>query len=129
MSDPVSEPYSPSQLPLSLRRAITHEPCPEARHGQLRASDRIVDDCWLWDSTRTNNAGYGQVKWRGKVWNTHRLVYHLLVEALIQPGKNRARDGRILDHLCEVRLCCNPEHLEHISQALNTTRGARHRKD
>ncbi len=114
------------ELPARLRKGITKAPSPISRSDALTAADRDpLSPCWLYG--KTNNAGYGQVKWRNKVWNTHRLVWHLLVSPLDQPGKSRALDGRVLDHLCEVRACCNPHHLELISQSDNTKRGGRHR--
>lgn len=115
------------ELPLRLSKLFKKVPPPLetqlAEHGRDPLSP-----CWEWQGSK-NNAGYGQVKWRGKVWMMHRLTYHLLVEPLNQPGTARHRDGRVLDHLCEVRSCCNPHHLDYISQSDNTLRGARHRAD
>ena len=117
-------------LPLRLRKDITKVSSPPERTEAFHAAGRDpLTPCWSFSEAKRNNAGYGQVKWRGKVWNTHRLTYHLLVEPLNQPGAARDRDGRVLDHLCEVRSCCNPAHLDYISQSDNTLRGARHRAD
>ena len=82
--------------------------------------------CWSWNAS-TNNAGYGQLKMNGKTWNTHRLSWHLRVEKLPLPGTARAKDGDIIDHGCENRLCCNPAHLTKISQSDNVKRGSRWR--
>jgi hypothetical protein len=32
-------------------------------------------------------------------------------------------DGLVIDHLCSVRRCCNPDHLEAVTNAENTRRG------
>ena len=32
-------------------------------------------------------------------------------------------DGLTIDHLCRVRPCCNPSHMEPVTQAENTRRG------
>ena len=44
----------------------------------------------------------------------HRLAY----ETLIGP----VPDGLQIDHLCRVRLCCNPAHLEAVTAKTNTRR-------
>lgn len=46
----------------------------------------------------------------------HRVVWTLLGYQLL--------DTQVLDHLCRVRSCCNPAHLEPVSHAENTKRGA-----
>jgi hypothetical protein len=76
--------------------------------------------CWLWmaglrDSPRAGNGGYGGVRWRGAVWRTHVLVYTLL--------KGPVPQGHVLDHTCRVRVCCNPDHLEPVTQLTNVHRG------
>ena len=115
------------QIPLKLRRHVLLMPSPMARRKALQEHG-IPDDepCWEWQAS-TNNAGYSQIKNNGKTWNVHRLAYHMLVEKLPLPGTARAKDGDILDHICENRLCINPAHLEKISQSENVKRGSRWR--
>jgi hypothetical protein len=71
--------------------------------------------CWLWTASR-DRGGYGHVGWEGKVVTAHRLVYRLLVGPI--PGDSP------LDHLCRVRHCVNPEHLEPVTNRENSRRGA-----
>ena len=124
----VTEIYPLTALPMKLQKRITKRPSPTGRHFALIAAGRDPSsDCWIFDSTSSD--GYAQLKWRNKVWNGHRLTYHLLVSPLHQPGKARQLDGRVVDHICEVRACVSPNHLELISQSDNTKRGARHRAD
>lgn len=70
--------------------------------------------CWLWAGYRHPN-GYGQVSIDKRKWLTHRYVYSTLVGPI--------PEGLTLDHLCRVRACCNPEHLEPCTLATNILRG------
>lgn len=76
--------------------------------------------CWLWTAS-TDNAGYGcfGVKdERSACWRTvraHRLAYETAVGPI--------PDGLVLDHLCRVRNCVNPDHLEPVTSGENVLRG------
>jgi hypothetical protein len=61
------------------------------------------DGCWLWAGKRTPK-GYGP----------HRRAYEALVGSV--------PDGRQLDHLCRVRHCINPAHLEPVTAQENVLR-------
>jgi hypothetical protein len=90
---------------------------------QRLGSSIEVDDagCWIWIGKRNDaRGGYGHVgvridnaKWK-KVY-THRLIYELLVGPI--------DEGLVLDHLCRVPACVNPQHLEPVTQAENIARG------
>jgi hypothetical protein len=68
----------------------------------------VTDTCWLWTGA-VSNTGYGSVQWKGKRNNVHRLMYELFV---VKPTK------QVL-HKCDVRLCCNPDHLWEGTQTDN----------
>jgi len=69
--------------------------------------------CWLWTASRSG--GYGRFSiGDGKV-QAHRFAYELLVGEI--------PDGLDLDHLCRVRHCVNPTHLEPVTRRVNTLRG------
>lgn len=68
------------------------------------------DGCWLWTGGR-HSTGYGSDGGR----LAHRVVYELLVGPIPR--------GLQLDHLCRVRLCVRPDHLEPVTQAENIQRG------
>lgn len=70
-------------------------------------------DCWLWTGA-LNSTGYGQWGVVGKSRSTHRVAY----EALVGP----IPDGLTIDHLCRVKVCCNPAHLEPVTIAENIRR-------
>lgn len=74
--------------------------------------------CWLWTGA-LNRYGYGHIS-RGRrlgAVRVHRAVWELLVGPIA--------DGLELDHVCRVRHCCNPDHLEPVTRAVNVARGAR----
>ncbi len=58
--------------------------------------------CHLWWPS-TNNAGYGQLNIRGKVYAAHRLAW------IERHGP--IRKGLHVCHRCDVRRCCNPDHM------------------
>lgn len=87
-----------------------------------RVTDRVRIDsagCWLWTGS-SNPGGYGQI--RLSVAEGARLVvtHHVTYEHFVGP----IPVGLQLDHLCRVRLCCNPDHLEPVTQRENIRRGA-----
>jgi hypothetical protein len=59
--------------------------------------------------------GYGRIGRNGKTYFTHRYFYALMVGAI--PA------GMDLDHLCRVRDCMEPTHLEPVTHAENCRRG------
>lgn len=73
-----------------------------------------ANGCWLWTAC-IKPEGYGQIWWNGSTRNAHRVVYRLFV------GEIPA--GLQLDHLCRVRHCVNPAHLEPVTNRENVLRG------
>lgn len=69
--------------------------------------------CWMWQGAPRN--GYGQIKHGGKTRYTHRMAYALFVGDI--------PESLHLDHLCRVKLCCNPDHLQPVTNAENIRRG------
>jgi hypothetical protein len=72
------------------------------------------NDCWLWRGCK-QSGGYGSVNLNGTKTYAHRVSYELLVGAI--------PEGLQIDHLCRVRLCVNPEHLEAVTPRVNILRG------
>jgi HNH endonuclease len=69
--------------------------------------------CWLWRGYVSKSTGYGGLGIRGLL--AHRLIY----EELIGPIPK----GLQIDHLCRVRRCVNPWHLEPVTRKVNILRG------
>lgn len=76
------------------------------------------DGCWLW-TAGTSSDGYGGfMSSTGRVVRAHRWAYEHLVGSI--------PEGLDLDHLCRVRRCVNPAHLEPVTRLENTLRGLGH---
>lgn len=72
-------------------------------------------DCWIYTGQH-DRYGYGKHRSAGGVWHLpHRVAYIALV--------GDVPDGLVLDHLCRVRDCCNPHHLEPVTNRENLLRG------
>lgn len=92
------------------------------RYGDERLPERFwakvaVDEsgCWLW-TAKLNPDGYGRIRITQK-WAplAHRALWETCVSQIQKPME--------LDHLCRVRHCVNPSHLELVSHAENVRRG------
>lgn len=74
--------------------------------------------CWIWIRA-LDSGGYGRVfprKINGKrLLKAHRISYELF--------KGSIPEGLDLDHLCRVRCCVNPDHLEPVTRSENCLRG------
>ena len=82
-----------------------------------RVAARIFYDpggCWLWMGA-LNNTGYGTISSQGFRAGAHRWVYTWLVGEI--------PEGHDIDHLCKVRDCVNPDHLEPVTHRENLLRG------
>jgi hypothetical protein len=96
-------------------------PAPRAKASvieRLMAKVQVADTgCWLWTAA-LNEWGYGVIGLgvAGRSNLAHRAMY---VE---QVGPIR-RDLD-LDHLCRVRRCVNPAHLQPVTRRVNLLRGA-----
>lgn len=72
--------------------------------------------CWLWAGSG-NQIGYGRMRFEGRTQVVHRIAYKALVGPLPEHPEVD------LDHLCRVRCCCNPDHVEPVTHAENIRRG------
>jgi hypothetical protein len=92
------------------------EPTHSAPSLAERFMNRVLkspDGCWLWQGYRIR-AGYGTFRAGGKTHIAHRLSYELF-RGLIPAGHH-------LDHLCLVRQCVRPDHLEAVTPRVNVLR-------
>lgn len=70
--------------------------------------------CMIWMG-HLSERGYGRIQVGGKTKRVHKVAY----EAAIGP----VPAGLVLDHKCRVRSCCNPAHLEPVTNRSNILRG------
>lgn len=96
-------------------------PSPETRfwpfvnqNGPVPMNRPELGPCWIWTGN-TMKDGYTHFKVSGKTVKAHRFSYELLIGAI--------PDNLALDHLCRIRNCVNPSHLEPVTQQVNILRG------
>lgn len=85
-------------LPLSLEGSTARE----AFLGRFCRNVDLAGPCWLWTGAKVAS-GYGRVRVGDRVVYAHRAAYACLVEPV--PA------GMVIDHMCHVRACVNPDHL------------------
>jgi len=93
-----------------------------ARHRRagLKAPPKVYwqpdeNGCWIWTGP-TDTKGYGQAPAgkRGLHKRAHRFVW--------EQERGPIPKGLELDHLCRVKLCVNPDHLEPVTHRENMRR-------
>jgi len=75
-----------------------------------------VTPCWIWQGAPDAN-GYGRY-WSGPGSTLAARRMYLKHRGPIAPGL-------MPDHLCRIRICVNPDHLEIVTNAENQQRGLR----
>lgn len=70
--------------------------------------------CWLWQGDKLPR-GYGQFRFDNRHVLAHRFAYEM--------AKGAIPPGLVIDHLCRVTSCVNPDHLEAVTNAENLRRG------
>ena len=73
----------------------------------------FTDTCWLWRG-KLDRYGYGQFTIGRRAIGAHRWAYEFCVGPI--------REGLQTDHLCSVRSCVAPFHLELVTTQENTAR-------
>lgn len=72
--------------------------------------------CWLWNGYVAASGYPGMMRSFGRSVSAHVAFY--------ERAHGRVPKGMALDHLCRVRRCVNPAHLEAVTPLVNTRRGA-----
>lgn len=97
-----------ASLQARIARRVIIAPCPLP----------LSTPCWLWKWSLTYN-GYGRVSVRSPGIRRHVRAHRAAYVAWVGP----IPAGLDLDHLCRVRTCCNPLHLEPVTRLENVRRG------
>ena len=93
-----------SELPAIMQPKVVLKPCPV---------EKLDGPCWHWVGA-INHRGYGHIYIDGVTRRAHRIAYERLVGPI---------DANLqLDHLCLVKACINPAHLEPVSNLVNQQR-------
>jgi hypothetical protein len=85
-----------------------------------------LGSCWIWNGNvakhsnpKDPRSGYGRFLIGPKKYaQAHRYAYELLVGPI--------PTGLVIDHLCMVKRCVNPAHMEPTTRAENTRRARPH---
>lgn len=81
---------------------------------KVREEDRgYATPCWIWHGSDRGD-GYGSFWLDGRTDLAHRVAYTLLIGPI--------PEGAELDHLCRVRSCVRPLHLEPVTKRVNVLR-------
>jgi len=73
----------------------------------------LQGECWIWTKSMTSN-GYATMPVRGVCRVAHRVFYEYFIAEI--PA------GLELDHLCRVRHCVNPWHMDPVTRSVNLKR-------
>lgn len=81
--------------------------------------------CWNW--VGTISGGYGNFTYHGRAERSHRIAFAWVNGPIprIDGRKGPRKHVPQLDHaVCQNRRCCNPSHLELVTQQVNFLRGS-----
>jgi hypothetical protein len=93
-----------------------------ARPQEALVNKYLVDEvtgCWVWQGARNRTLGYGY-SWDNEL--KRKVLAHRL---LWVRHRGPIPEGMHLDHLCRNTGCVNPDHLEPVTNAENSRRGAK----
>jgi hypothetical protein len=88
-------------------------PTPPSVEDRFWTSVDTSGECWLWTGSRQKN-GYGRFSLKNRGRLAHRFAYELVVGPI--------PEGLEIDHLCRVRACVRPDHLEAVTRRVNSLR-------
>lgn len=84
---------------------------------QVASKLQILGSCWVFTGCK-DHKGYGYFRVGGRSGKNFRL-HKWTWEAINGPMPENLQ----CDHVCRVRACCNPFHIEPVSPKVNTARG------
>lgn len=114
--------YARGLCKIHYLRAYHRDELPPRATDLERLAKFITHDeggCWLWTGSLDKH-GYGRSYLNGRNRSAHAVMYELTI--------GPCPDGLELDHLCHVRNCVNPTHLEPVTHAENLRRATPRKK-
>lgn len=115
-----------------MRRVIEVNAMGCGKSTRLKLYKRIIEnckkegDCWIWQGATsgtkesTRGHGYGRISVYGQTSAVHRVMWSCVYGYL--------PSAKQVDHKCNNRLCCNPEHLELVTHKENQKRKSNRQK-
>jgi hypothetical protein len=100
---------------------LTVPPTPPHERILARVDHSDPDACWIWPgatSGKVHKYGHIRVGSRQDGTRRNRGTHIVMWESAHGP----VPDGLEIDHLCQVKLCCNPRHLEAVTHLENLER-------
>lgn len=91
------------------------------KNGPVPAYAPHLGPCWVWTKAINKKTGYSVFVVVTRTEGKHRTGYGHCVSYVIHKGPIPA--GLEVDHLCRVRHCVNPDHLEAVTRKVNIERG------
>jgi hypothetical protein len=114
-----NEPDDPDERAFFFARlaeARRVSPLDEAIIARFWSLVGVTSGCWLW--TGAASGDYGGFNYHGVQCLAHRFAYEITRGAISH--------GLVLDHLCRVKRCVRPDHLEAVENQENLRRARRH---
>lgn len=85
----------------------------EIRTRLERHISRDESGCWIWTGA-VQSSGYSCIGIEGRVLLAHRVSY--------EAHRGPISEGLTIDHLCRVKRCVNPDHMEPVTARENNAR-------
>ena len=83
-----------------------------------KVNKQTDNGCWLWTGEKLK--GYGRFRFWVAAKKSKRVYAHRFAWEQV---RGSIPDGMQIDHLCRVRSCVNPDHLEVVTPRENNLRG------
>lgn len=97
------------------KRGVAARPAIERFAGKYEAD---ADGCWLW-TAMVNSRGYAQI---GVTLSPGVTVTRYAHRVAYEATHGPIPDGLVVDHICNVRRCVNPDHLQLLTSQENIDR-------
>lgn len=103
--------------------AVTTSACTNVRSIARKIIARVefTETCWLWTGT-LGGGGYGQLSHRDVAGVHTHMAHRAMYELLVGPISSDLE----LDHVCRVRRCVRPAHMEPVTHSVNRQRSHGH---